>query len=285
MSDLIQLAVSSRPRPRDYEAGIAFSVAEHKLDGHRVSIIKDASGSVRAVGRKLHIDQWDRVRRSPGLEALVATLPPMTVIDGELHVDGPATSVKAVEPEQLQYCAFACPVWDGDDCRELGIQDARTRMSQAGFAIPAVLERLESFGGFDQDVVDDWKRKCRDLRIEGLVLKQAHWSGWYKLKPTSTIDLVVYGVLPGCGKHAGRMGALMVGAHDERGRLLPAGKVGTGFTDVERERPRSEWLGRVIEVEYDSIAARGRLRFPSFLRIRDDKPASECRMGDAHRKE
>ncbi len=36
-------------------------------------------------------------------------------------------------------------------------------------------------------------------------------------------------------------------------------------------------LGRVFEVEYDRVAAKGKLRFPRFVCWRPDKPKEECR--------
>ena len=49
-----------------------------------------------------------------------------------------------------------------------------------------------------------------------------------------------------------------------------------GFDDEEGELPKEAWVGRVIEVEYQSIAANGRLQFPRFVRVRDDKVRTEC---------
>jgi ATP-dependent DNA ligase len=270
--------LSARPKPKDYVAGIPFEVAEHKLDGHRMSLFRGYDGEVHAFGRKTDIDLWPVLSANARLRELVlGGMNIKTMIDGELHVDGPATDVRsaiAEAPDLLDFTAFAIPLCDGKDATSWSIQEARTHLTSLGFSIPAVLLRDQALTEAD---ITEWKAKSRSMHIEGLVLKQAHWSGWYKLKPTSTTDVVVYAVLPGCGKHAGRMGALMIEAHDEAGIARPLGKVGGGFTDVEREWPKEQWIGRVIEVEYDSLAARGRLRFPRFLRTRDDKPAAECR--------
>jgi hypothetical protein len=92
------------------------------------------------------------------------------------------------------------------------------------------------------------------LGFEGLVIDQT-----YKIKPKRTYDVPVIGIIPGKGKHTGRMGAL----------VTPMGKVGIGFTDAEREL---NWqLGILIEVECMELTADGKFRLPRFIRERWDK--------------
>jgi len=46
--------------------------------------------------------------------------------------------------------------------------------------------------------------------------------------------------------------------------------VGSGFTDIQRQVPPSEYIGKIITVHADSITADGSLRFPTFKGIRED---------------
>jgi hypothetical protein len=95
------------------------------------------------------------------------------------------------------------------------------------------------------------------LGDEGLVLRQGNV--WLKVKSSDTFDVQVTDVVPGRGKHTGRMGALMT----ERG------KVGTGFTDAQRSEV---WrVGEIIEVECMSLTPSGKFRHPRFVRRRFDK--------------
>src|SRR5207253_3309658 len=79
-------------------------------------------------------------------------------------------------------------------------------------------------------------REACKLGFEGLVSKRrdAPYRGgrgptWVKAKCTQRQELVVGGFTPSEGSdHA--IGALLVGRHDEKGRLVFAGKVGTGYT-------------------------------------------------------
>jgi hypothetical protein len=95
---------------------------------------------------------------------------------------------------------------------------------------------------------------------EGLVLHAAE--GRYKVKGAETHDVLVTGVVAGRGKHCGRMGALMT----------EKGKVGTGFTDADREL---EWApGMVVEVACMELTPGGKFRHPRFKRRRFDKEST-----------
>jgi hypothetical protein len=103
-------------------------------------------------------------------------------------------------------------------------------------------------------------RKAIARGDEGLVLRQG--DKWLKVKDHETFDVVVTAIVPGRGKHTGRMGALMT----ERG------KVGTGFTDAQREA-LGDCVGQVIEVECMSLTPAGKFRHPRFVRLREDRAA------------
>ncbi len=84
-----------------------------------------------------------------------------------------------------------------------------------------------------------------------------------KVKTYRDAEAKVIKHLPGSGKHAGRLGALLV--------ELPNGiqfAIGTGFTDQERENPPS--VGSIITFKYYGFHESGIPRFASFLRVRED---------------
>ena len=64
-------------------------------------------------------------------------------------------------------------------------------------------------------------------------------------------------------EHAGRLGALVC-----KLRSGKAFKVGTGFTDAEREAPPP--VGTVITFNYFELTNDGVPRFPSYSRVRPD---------------
>ena len=93
---------------------------------------------------------------------------------------------------------------------------------------------------------------------DGLVLRQDET--WLKVKHAKTYDVEVTGIKPGAGRHVGRIGAL----------LTQKGRVGTGFSDAERDYSNN-WIGKVIEVECLGLTAASKFRHARFVRVRFDK--------------
>jgi DNA ligase 1 len=104
--------------------------------------------------------------------------------------------------------------------------------------------------------------------------KRSH--AWLKIKPTITLDLTVIGVEEGTGKNVGRLGALICEGEDA-GRSITV-NVGSGFTDEQRIAfwdDKNALFGQTVEVLADAVTRNQdgtySLRFPRFLRFRDDK--------------
>jgi bifunctional non-homologous end joining protein LigD len=81
---------------------------------------------------------------------------------------------------------------------------------------------------------------ARTHRLEGLVAKRRgsryepgrRSSSWLKTALLTTQEVVLGRVTPGTGRRASTLGALLLGAYDDEGRLRFLGHVGTGFTDA-----------------------------------------------------
>lgn len=83
-----------------------------------------------------------------------------------------------------------------------------------------------------------------------------------KVKTYEDAEATVIKHLPGSGRHAGRLGALLV--------ELPNGiqfAVGTGFSDAQRDHPPP--VGSIITFKYYGFHQSGIPRFASFLRVRE----------------
>lgn len=84
-----------------------------------------------------------------------------------------------------------------------------------------------------------------------------------KVKLHDDADARVIAYIPGKGKHAGRLGALVV--------EMPNGqrfKLGTGFSDAQRAQPPK--LGSLVTYRFRGVNDSGIPRFASFLRVRED---------------
>ena len=79
----------------------------------------------------------------------------------------------------------------------------------------------------------------------------------------------------GTGRNADRIGKLVCRITTHDGKYIEA-KVGSGLHDDDRDKDPSEFIGKIIEVQYFEITkSQGReglsLRHPVFLGIREDK--------------
>ena len=122
---------------------------------------------------------------------------------------------------------------------------------------------------------------------EGLILKEWEakyvWDrsmSWCKVKNFYDVDCRVLAVYQGKAKtkNANRLGGLKVGGYTESGEYVEC-DVGSGFTDTERDEiwaNQASYIGQTVVVKYQEISRSknkdvSSLRFPTFVRMRDDK--------------
>jgi DNA ligase-1 len=116
--------------------------------------------------------------------------------------------------------------------------------------------------------------RLEQLGAEGLMMRRpgskyesGRSSTLLKVKSFHDAEARVLKHLEGAGRHKGRLGALFV--------ELPDGttfSVGTGFSDKERETPPT--VGSTITFRYQELSEAGVPRFPSFVGVRDEAPAT-----------
>lgn len=95
---------------------------------------------------------------------------------------------------------------------------------------------------------------------------------WLKYKKSDCSTFVVTGFDRGEGSRSSTFGALTIAAK-HKGQLLEVGRVGSGFSHQELQELRTRLdHGEVllIDVSFMELTKAGRLRFPVFLRVRDD---------------
>lgn len=89
-----------------------------------------------------------------------------------------------------------------------------------------------------------------------------------KLKTHEDSEARVVGHLAGQGKHAGRLGALLVEIPAAGDKPAQRFKLGTGFSDAQRQNPPA--IGARVTYRFRGLNDSGIPRFASFMRVRED---------------
>lgn len=293
--------VDEAPRGEDW-------IHELKLDGYRV--LCEARDGKAHIWTRNGKDWTDRF--TPVAEA-VAQLPVRAaLLDGEVAVLEPdgTTSFQALQnaltesrDRELVYFAFDLLHLDGYDLRGATLLDRKEALAGvlSGNTSPTIRYSDHVQGSGEAF----YQQACR-LSLEGIISKRAdrpYSSGrgkdWLKVKCLKRQEFVIVGFTDPEGSRTG-FGALLLGVHND-GKLVFAGKVGTGFNDqvlrdlrkrlgrIERKTPafanpprgaearRSHWVEPelVAEVAFTEWTREGILRHPAFQGLREDKPAAD----------
>jgi bifunctional non-homologous end joining protein LigD len=292
---------------------------EIKLDGFRTLAFKDGD-SVRLFSR----NEKDFGQRFPEiLEAVKELDVADAIIDGEIVALDPKgrSSFQLLQAYDLGqekppifFYAFDLLRFEGNDLRKLPLAERKEILKKALKNPPDLIRNSSALSG---DVHRLLKEAGR-LGLEGLIGKRAdslyeagkRSGAWIKLKLHHEQEMVIGGFTEpeGSRKH---FGSLLLGYY-EKGSLLCAGKVGTGFNEallkslakefesiatklcpfknLPEKRSgrygagitaagmrRCHWLKPklVCQVKFSEWTRDGKLRQPVFLGLRDDKTARQ----------
>ena len=201
---------------------------------------------------------------------------PRVALDGELWM-GPGTferlsgAVRRQHPDDAQWRDITFMVFDlpSSPATFDGRLKRLREMFEANKSPHVAL--VEQFRVADHDTLMDTLNKVVAGGGEGLMLHRGssrytagRTDDLLKLKTYEDAEAVVVGHLPGKGKFAGMLGALLV--------EMPEGRrfrLGTGFSNEERLEPPP--LGAIVTYKYYGKTRNGLPRFATFLRTRDEK--------------
>ncbi len=278
-------------------------IHEYKYDGYRLII---ATGEGAATVWTRNANDWsDRFRT---LVRAAAALPAGCLIDGEAVALNEAgkpdfqrlqSTLKDGKGASLAYYAFDLLVDQGEDIRKLPNLARKERLAALLEGVPPPIVYGDHVIGKGEAL---FSAICAEGG-EGIISKKAsapyrgaRTRNWLKVKCTQRQEFVVVGWSESDKRRGFR--SLLLGLRKGR-KLTYAGKVGTGFDakmidslmermaplavdeaplDVPRADARRAHFIRpelVAEIAFTEFTVNGTLRHPSFIALREDKPAAD----------
>ncbi|WP_309086109.1 DNA ligase D [Chelativorans sp.] len=281
---------------------------EIKYDGYRLQAhIRD--GRTRLLTRS-GLDWTEKFGR-PIADALSGLPVEQAIFDGELIVEGAggASDFSALQAalsegrtDRMALYLFDILYLDGYDFRPVPLIERKAVLERILKGAPPLIRYSEHF---EEDGELVFRHACR-LSLEGIVSKDRdapYRSGrskdWLKSKCSMRQEFVVAGFVPSSTFNRA-IGSLVLGYY-EGGKLVHAGRVGTGFSHVLAQElfnrldkiriPKSPFSKKltaeeargakfvrpelVAEVEFRTWTAENLIRHASFRGLRDDKEPKE----------
>jgi DNA ligase-1 len=224
-----------------------------KLDGVRA--IWNGRTLVSKTGKVFHAPDW-----------FVAELPTDTILDGELwegrgmfqQTVGKVRSLNA-DWTGIKYMVFDVMAEDVYETRKSVLE----KLTMPGHCRVLEQTRCKSedhLYDFEEDVLESGGEGVM-LRKRGSLYEHGLSFNLLKMKNYQDDEAVVTGYTKGKGKHAGRIGALIV---SYMGKVF---NIGTGISDNMRRVPPK--IGSVVTFSFFGLTTAGVPRHASFITVRD----------------
>ena len=257
------------------------AAVEYKLDGERVQLHK-GKNRVELFSRRLE----KITSHYPDVASAVKSIKPEVILEGEVVAINAQTEEylpfqelmhrrrkydveEAMENYPVVMNFFDVLYAAGKSKTDLTYVERRKLLKKIIDGVKDNKVRLiEQTIATKPEEVDRFMATAIENGCEGVMIKQmsstyragAREYAWVKLKReyrselADTLDLVIVGALHGRGRRAGKYGALLLAAYDEKADMFRSvSKVGTGFTDVHLEQFYKELEQHVISQRHARV--------------------------------
>ena len=274
-------------------------IHEIKFDGYRLIAVQ--RGGVVTLFTRSGLDWTDRFQATA--KHLAGVTGSDFVIDGEAVVfDEKGRSnfgdlqaaLQSRRSGDITFMAFDLLHFDGLNLRDLPLSERTSKLAELLSEEPGPVRRSKVWpAAMGRDLF----KQAAAAGLEGIISKNAkgRYIGgsrrdWTKSKARPRQEFVICGYTPPKGSLPA-FGALVLASY-ENGKLIPRGRVGTGFSDKSREQllrifkplrtkaapfpsvdKEVEWLKPqlVAEIEFAEITRDGSIRHGSFVALREDE--------------
>lgn len=274
---MLQLANNYNPQ-KDYQT--SNWLVSPKLDGVRCIYLP--SRGLISRSQKVTYVGFDAIESYCNL---VCSEKNLTFIDGELYIPGEQFDVisgivrksKNYDPVQKARVEFRVFAIGTDPHQRAGLMADKLEgyFPQSNDRVKAIYQKIIFNSPLSvQQELEDTRNSGRSsegimLRNPNSVYAAGRSNDLLKVKNFTRSTLICTGFVKGKGKYAGSLGAIEVQLASDR---RVTARVGTGFTDVERQNiwaNQVSFLGRELEGIYLGITPGGKLRHPVFVSFRD----------------
>jgi len=147
-----------------------------------------------------------------------------------------------------------------------------------------IIKMIDTFLVHSNEKIEEYYSNYISQGLEGVVVKTPTMlfenktsKEQIKIKEEKDCDLLCIGIEEGTGKYSGKIGSLI--CQSSCGRLKV--NVGTGLTDMDREKSPDEYIGKIIAIKYNEIITNETdkgvksLFLPVFIEVRLDKVVAD----------
>ncbi len=207
-------------------------------------------------------------------------------MDGELwagrgQFEQAVSTVRQQTPDdaawrKLRFMVFDLPAQGGTFTERMPALNSLVSRIDQPWVQPVAQFKLADHAALQQLLAKTVKLGGEGLMLHrgGSLYKGQRSDDLLKVKTHDDAEAQVLAHLPGQGKYAGLLGALLVEIPASTTHPAQRFKLGSGFTDAQRRQPPA--VGAVVTYRFRGLTDAGVPRFATFLRVRGDAPTASA---------